>query len=416
MKAKRQNPFEPDYAIPPGVTLEETMESLGMTQRELAKRTSLTVQTLNRIFKGEQPITYETANKLELVTGTPAAFWNKLEAQYRERLERLKARANRDSAIEAWARQFNYARMAAAGWVPATQRIGEKIEHLLQFFQVGGVAEWEEIHLKTLNQGAYRTAPAIKEHRTDTVAWIQRGLTIARGLRPAAFDKARFQQAISEARRLAERHPKEVVRQLEALYRESGVALVFLDTLPGMGVHGYARWIKGSDYAVILHGMRHKSNDHFWFDLFHETAHILLHGRSHQFLEYDGHDDPREVEANQWAGKLLIPESAWKAFVANPKFSASAIRRFAASVGVHPATVVGRLQKEKRLRPENHAALRIFLKEFIPELTTSPARSRVRRGKLGTGAPFIRRNRGVAPVLEPLRDELSATEHEDLRR
>jgi hypothetical protein len=85
-------------------------------------------------------------------------------------------------------------------------------------------------------------------------------------------------------------------------------------------------------------------------------------------------------------------------------------------VHVHPATVVGRLQKEKRLRPENHAALKIFLKEFMPELTTSPARSWVRRNKLGTGAPLIRRNRGVAPVLETLRDEISATEHEDLRR
>ncbi len=89
MKAKRQHHFEPDYAVPPGATLEETMESLGMTQRDLGTRTGLTVQTLNRIFKGEQPITYETANKLELVTGIPAAFWNNLEAQYREQLTKI---------------------------------------------------------------------------------------------------------------------------------------------------------------------------------------------------------------------------------------------------------------------------------------------------------------------------------------
>ena len=72
MKALRKHTFEPDYAVPPGESVKETMEALGMTQRELADRTGLTVQTLNRIFKGEQPISYETANKLELVTGTPA--------------------------------------------------------------------------------------------------------------------------------------------------------------------------------------------------------------------------------------------------------------------------------------------------------------------------------------------------------
>ena len=48
------------------------MESLGMTQRELAKRTGLAVQSLNRIFKGEQPITTDTATILERVTDVPA--------------------------------------------------------------------------------------------------------------------------------------------------------------------------------------------------------------------------------------------------------------------------------------------------------------------------------------------------------
>ena len=292
------------------------MHALGMTQRELAKRTGLTVQSLNRIFKGAQPITTDTATILERVTAVPAAFWNNLEVSYRDQLARIEAALAPDPTAETWARQFNYAKMAAGGWVPATVKIAEKIENLLKFFQVGGIAEWEKVHLNTLNQGAYRVAAAVTEHRTDTVAWIQRGLTLARNLQPAAFDKSRFQQAIAEARQLAGQHPKDVVRRLEDLYREAGVALVFLDTLPGMGVHGYARWIKGGDFAVVLHGMRHKSNDHFWFDLFHETAHVLLHGRSHEFLEYEGHEDPREAEANKWAGNLLIPDAAWRDFLA----------------------------------------------------------------------------------------------------
>jgi transcriptional regulator with XRE-family HTH domain len=65
--AKKLYGFEPDYAISPGETLKEVMESLNMSQKELVIRTGLTVQSLNRIFKGDQPISYETANKLELV-------------------------------------------------------------------------------------------------------------------------------------------------------------------------------------------------------------------------------------------------------------------------------------------------------------------------------------------------------------
>jgi HTH-type transcriptional regulator / antitoxin HigA len=90
MKALRKHRFDPDYAVPPGHTVKETMEAMKITQRELADRTGLTVQTLNCIFKGEQTISYDTANELELVTGTPAEFWNNLEAQYRAQLAKNK--------------------------------------------------------------------------------------------------------------------------------------------------------------------------------------------------------------------------------------------------------------------------------------------------------------------------------------
>lgn len=82
--------FEPDYAVPPGRTLREVMESLDMSQRELAARMGITVQTLNRIFRGDQSISYETANLLELATNVPARLWNNMEADYREQLVRRK--------------------------------------------------------------------------------------------------------------------------------------------------------------------------------------------------------------------------------------------------------------------------------------------------------------------------------------
>ena len=101
MKAKKQYAFEPDYAVAPGETLQEVMASLEMNQKELAKRLELTEQTLIRIFKGEQPISYATANRLELVTRVPARFWNNLEAEYREQLAKQEER-QRLAADIAW--------------------------------------------------------------------------------------------------------------------------------------------------------------------------------------------------------------------------------------------------------------------------------------------------------------------------
>jgi addiction module HigA family antidote len=415
MNARKQHTLNPDDSGPPGATLEGTMQSLGFTQKEFAVRMGLTVQTLHRIFRGNQPITSETATKLELVTGTPASFWLNLEARYQAAQQKL-SQSKIPNQTADWVAQFNYARMASLGWIPSTRKVEGKFYHLLRFFGVAGIEEWAATHLATMKQGAYRMAPAVKEHRPDTTAWIQRGFTLARGMEPMEYDEKRFKEAVNEARKLAAEHPTKVVRSLEDLYRRAGVALVFLDTLPRMGVHGFARWIKGTNSAVILHGLRFKTNDHFWFDLFHESAHILKHGRSHEFLEYDGLDDPREHEANEWAGELLIASSAWRQFVTSHRsFTSALIRTFAAQQKVHTATVVGRLQKEKHLCPQNHSDMKLFIKDDLETLTTSPLRHRLRLDLLGTGAAFIRRNKGAAPDMEKLRDSISAAEYEDLR-
>ena len=48
--------------------------------------------------------------------------------------------------------------------------------------------------------------------------------------------------------------------------------------------------------------------------------------------------------------------------------------------------------------------------------TSAPPSHRVRRNRLGTGVSFIRQNRGVVPSMETLRDSLTATHRDALRR
>jgi addiction module HigA family antidote len=90
MSSSLANQFIPDYAIPPGETLLDTIKALGMPQAELAERTGSPKKTINKIIKGKAPITPDTALQLERVLGvSAAAFWNNLEKNYRETLARL---------------------------------------------------------------------------------------------------------------------------------------------------------------------------------------------------------------------------------------------------------------------------------------------------------------------------------------
>ncbi len=84
--------FRPNYAVPPGATLKETIEAMGISQAELAQRTGRSKKTINEIIKGKAAIMTDTAIQLERVLGVPASFWNNLERNYQETLERLETK------------------------------------------------------------------------------------------------------------------------------------------------------------------------------------------------------------------------------------------------------------------------------------------------------------------------------------
>jgi HTH-type transcriptional regulator / antitoxin HigA len=81
-----------DYAVAPGETLRELLEEQGLSQRDLARRTGLSPKHVNRLLQGLVPLSADAAVRLERVTGTPARFWHRLEANYRSDLERIRAR------------------------------------------------------------------------------------------------------------------------------------------------------------------------------------------------------------------------------------------------------------------------------------------------------------------------------------
>ena len=138
MKAQKKYAFEPNYAVAPGETLKEVMESMEMTQRELAVRCELTVQSLNRIFKGEQAISYETANSLGLVTDVPASFWNNLEAQYREQLAKLDEHERLESE-KVWLKKVPCKELIEQGHISNHKDKVLMIRETLSFYGVSSV-------------------------------------------------------------------------------------------------------------------------------------------------------------------------------------------------------------------------------------------------------------------------------------
>jgi addiction module HigA family antidote len=75
--------YTPQHFSPPGDTLSETLEEVGMSQTELARRMGRPPKTINEIVQGKTALLPETAFQLENVLGIPASFWLARETAYR---------------------------------------------------------------------------------------------------------------------------------------------------------------------------------------------------------------------------------------------------------------------------------------------------------------------------------------------
>lgn len=339
----------PDLAISPGELLAETLDSLSLKQAELARRTGRPVQAINEIVKGVKEITPETALQFERVLGVPAHIWTRLEADYRQDLARLHDRKRLEEREVPLARQFPYREMAAYGWVPDVKDWLDRAVELLRFFRVSSLDHVQEREL----EAAWRRSAKVAASREALRAWLMRGERDAEGVQVAAFGRDALQETLPELRRLTRGSPAVFCPRMTKLLAGCGVALVFVRHLPRTGAQGATQWVGRK--AVIQLSVRYRWADIFWFSLFHELGHLLLHQHKGVFVNpSSGEKSDREQEADVFASDALIPPASYKRFVDSCEvFSADPVESFAREVEVHPSIVVGRL-KHEGLLPHSH--------------------------------------------------------------
>jgi len=351
-----------DLPIPPGEYLEEVIEELGINKNELSRRMNRPAPKLSAIFKGDKAITPDTALQLEKVVGVPAHIWTGLEADYRLTLARQKEileqkRLKEESKLVT---KFRYADLVKFNIIEKRTRPTDKVLELHKFF---GVTSLNNIYNLPRYQTAFRFGGGKKQKASPEAitSWLRIGELKAQKQFLPAFDKNRLEKSIQDIRALTTCKPDEFRDELRQKLADSGVVLVLCPHLPGTFVQGATFWL-GKNKAVIMMTIRGKWADIFWFSLFHELGHILLHDCNSVFLETDSTEsarDEKEDEADQYAAETLIPSSKFELFLKEGNFYKDNIIQFANEVQIPPGIVVGRLQHGKYIKNEWHNGLRI---------------------------------------------------------
>jgi len=74
--------LQKELLSPPGDTIHETIDTIDMSRDELAERMGLSMEKLNGLIKGSEPITQNMAILLERILGISASFWMTRENEY----------------------------------------------------------------------------------------------------------------------------------------------------------------------------------------------------------------------------------------------------------------------------------------------------------------------------------------------
>jgi addiction module HigA family antidote len=338
LKSKKQYGFDPDYAIPPGETLKEVMESLDMTQKELSIRTGLTVQSLNRISKGEQPITYETANRLELTTGISARMWNNLESQYREQLAKIREREQLESDLN-WLKTIPTRELIERGAIARQEEKALLLRETLKFYGVSSVPAWKDIWeepaVAARRSHCFETCPG------PASAWLRLGEIEAHQIDCTPYDKNKFSRAVERIRLLTVKDPEEFIPEMRSLCSKAGVALALIPEMKKVPWNGATRWLSAAK-AMILLNLRGKTEDQFWFSFFHEAGHTLHDSKKDVYINDGSRNDPRESKADKFAAETLIPNDLEQKI--SILRSGEDIKKIAKKLKISPGIVVGRYQ------------------------------------------------------------------------
>ena len=339
--------LQKELLSPPGDTIQETIDTIGMSQAELAERIGRPKEKLNSLIKGNEPLTLKTAILLERVLGIPASFWMEREREYQLELSKIEQQEFLISCIE-WVQNFPVAALKKMGWLPDTTDNAELSDSMLKFFSVASPDQWNNIYLNGTINAAFKISLANTQSPHAISAWLRIGEHKSRQQELPAFNKQKFQNALTDIRTLVVNQPDDYLQQLQQRCAGCGVAVVYTPCLPKAPIAG-ATWWKGNNPIIQLSG-RYKTNDSFWFAFYHEAGHIIKHGKKEIFLEdVEGSpvDVAKEKEADEFAQKQLFPSAALNRLKEIFKLKEFDIKEFAAMYNTHPAIIVGQLQHLK---------------------------------------------------------------------
>jgi len=241
---KQEQNINRELLSPPGDTIQETIETINMSQAELALRMGRPKEKLNQLISGKEPLTRKTALQLERVLGIPVNFWINRENAYREELMRIEQDEYLQNLYH-WALNFPINDLFTHNYLGSVDSKNAITESLLKFFSIATPLPWELLYNNPeLNTLIGKLINNINIHSYS--AWIRIAEVDTDAMKLPDFDKKaarQFQNSLKTKRYSIE----EIMSNLS----KAGIAVVVTPLIADIQIEYLTRWYHKSPVIQI---------------------------------------------------------------------------------------------------------------------------------------------------------------------
>lgn len=341
-------------AVHPGLILNQALNEMGISQKELSNTIGKSAPVINDIIKGKRNISPEIAYMLEaVIEGITAEDWLALQGQYdlaeiRENKEIVKRKDN----IKSWNRLKNVLNLGyLKKKIGLTGTVEENVAHVCKYFGVDNVDA-----ITKLSSNVQTYFHKSSKYQTDPVNLMTWMIVVRKRSKDEIlnnrFNRKSLQSIIRELN-LTFYKNRNTTSQVKLILNSYGIKYIEECNLEKTPVDGYSFW--DGENPTIAVTKRYNRIDNYAFAIMHELGHIVLHltaDKTQNFVDTESPNSEyaKEKEANDFAVKALCGNAPLEDYFVkwfNPFSVKGEIIRVADKYKIHRSIITGQFQHYK---------------------------------------------------------------------
>ncbi len=364
----RTSQVRPARKFGPGYFIREQMELREWTQQELAEITGFTQKHISELLNDKTPLSFDMARILGEVFDTSASYWLNLDQAYRLWLQQKPTEKEKAADLRAMIyERMPIKDMQKKGWLRKTTSLDGLKKAVLEFWEKSKLdfsdLDQNLLPYLTRKSEAYNTFNA-----SYALTWYHQARKVAQTIPAPTYRREQLEKLTAELHRYTP-NESDIAVFLEKLH-DTGVKFFVLPHLEKTYLDGAAFFSNGN--PTVVYTGRHKRLDHFWFTIAHELAHVLLHLNEEMPFILDNLEEndrsAMETEANALAAAMLKHTEIYESLQQDLHYlSTNKVEECAATYGVHPAIVIGKLAHEGKVHYRNVHLYNGNVIRLIPE-------------------------------------------------